>query len=320
MKAIILLSLLSFNLFALSSYDYAHIYADGLLQVFDKELATNNISLENSKTYKKLLASREFIESLGKNPNIENNKSVIEVLSSNKYLNVVNKIDAIAGNKVIYPSASRNGNVTGNSFPKKTWSLTFDDGPRGERTKMIVDKLYKRGIEATFFMLTAEVKKYLDVARYVVDSNMEVALHSYTHKSLAKPSQARLNYEITQAKRDMENLLNLKLTNFRLPYGAGMHNPDTRKMIVQNNLVHIFWNVDTLDWKDKNPQSVFRRTKLQMSQSPNNSGIILFHDIQKPTVVTSELVMDYLLNNDYNICTIKDVIKSINGNKVNCIK
>lgn len=320
MKTALLLSIFSFNLFALSSYDYAHIYADGLMQVFDKELVNQNLKLEDSITYKKLLASREFIESLGKNPNIENNKSVLEVTNSEKYISVVENINSIASNKVIYPSTTRSGNVTGNTFPAKTWSLTFDDGPRGDRTRKIVDNLYSRGIEATFFMLTAEVKKYLDVAKYVVDSNMEIALHSYTHKSLAKPSKARLEYEITQAKIDMEKLLNVELINFRLPYGAGMHNPETRKVIAKNNLVHIFWNVDTLDWKDKNPQSVFKRTKLQMSRSPKDSGVILFHDIQKPTVVTSELVMDYLLENNYNICTIADAIKSLNGKSVNCIK
>lgn len=320
MKTAILLSIISFNLFALSSYDYAHIYADGLLNIFDKELASQNIKLEDSNTYKKLLASREFIESLGQDPNVENKKSVIEVINSNKYIDVVKSIDSIASNKVIYPSTTRSGNITGNTFPAKTWSLTFDDGPRGQRTKSIVDKLYTRGLQATFFMLTNEVKKYLNVAKYVLDANMEVALHSYTHKSLAKPSKARLQYEITQAKIDMEKLLNIDIANFRLPYGAGMHNPATRKVIADNKLVHIFWNVDTLDWKDKNPQSVFKRTKLQMSKSPNNSGIILFHDIQKPTVITSELVMDYLLDNDYNICTIADAIKSLNGESVACIE
>lgn len=319
MKYLILSITACLNLLA-SSYDYAHIYADSLIQKFDQEITHKGFDLNTSKTYKKLLASREFIESMGINPNIKNDKSILEITNSNKYVQVVNSIDAIADTKTVFPSSTKSGNITGNTFPAKTWSLTFDDGPRGERTKKIVDNLYTRGLEATFFMLTEEVKKYLSVAKYVQDANLEVALHSYTHKSLAKASETRLKYEITQAKKDMEQLLNFKVTNFRLPYGAGMHRALTREYITKNNLIHVFWNVDTLDWKDKDPQSVFRRTKKQMAMSPKDSGVILFHDIQAPTVVTSELVMDHLILNDYNICSIENVIKNLNGEQVNCIK
>lgn len=319
MKYIILTVFVCSNLLA-SSYDYAHIYADSLVQEFDKEISQIGFDLNTSNTYKKLLASREFIESIGYNPNVKNEKSIIEITNSNKYVDVVNSINNIANNKTVFPSSTKSGNITGNTFPAKTWSLTFDDGPRGERTKKIVDNLYQRGLEATFFMLTDAVKKYLSVAKYVLDANLEIALHSYTHKSLANASDARLKYEITQAKKDMEQLLSVKITNFRLPYGAGMHHSLTREYITKNNLIHIFWNVDTLDWKDKDPQSVFTRTKKQMAMSSKDSGVILFHDIQAPTVITSELVMDHLIANDYNICSIESVIKNLNGQKVNCIK
>jgi len=304
---------------ATSNYDAAHVYADLLIQKFDKEIQTSDFKLETSNTYKKILASREFIEGLGFDPNLKNETSLIEVLDSNHYVRICNAIDSISKN-IIFPSSTSDGNVTGNQFPKNTWSLTFDDGPRGARTKKIVDNLYSRGIRATFFMLTSEAKKYVETAKYVLDANMDIGLHSYTHKSLANPSDARLNYEITQAKVDLEKLLNIKTTIFRLPYGAGMRNSKTRDFITKNELVHIFWNVDTLDWKDKVPASVFKRAKLLMAKSPKNSGVILFHDIQAPTVETSEILMDYLLEKDLNICTVQEVIDHTNGNTVDCIK
>ena len=311
--------LISFSAVAMSSYDAAHVYADQLIQKFDKEIQASDFKLETSNTYKKILASREFIENLGIDPNVKNEKSILEVQDSNAYLRTTKIIDSIS-KKVIFPSSGRDGNVTGNQFPKNTWSLTFDDGPRGARTKKVVDNLYSRGIKATFFMLTSEAKRYPETAQYVLDAGMDVALHSYTHKSLANPSDARLKYEITQAKIDLEKILNIKLKIFRLPYGAGMRNSKTRDAITKNELVHIFWNVDTLDWKDKVPASVFKRAKILMDKSPKNSGIILFHDIHATTGQASELLMDYLLEKNLNICTVQDVIDYTNGSPVDCIK
>lgn len=199
------------------------------------------------------------------------------------------------------------------------WSLTFDDGPRGIKTKTIVDALYSRGIKATFFMLTAEAKRYKSTAQYVVDSGMNIALHSYTHPNLVKATSDSLEYEITTAKKDLESLLNIKTSVFRLPYGSGMRSNEIRQKIAMNNYVHIFWNVDTLDWKDKDPKSILERTKKQMKLSKNDAGIILYHDIHNQSVIASELTMDHLINNNYKVCTVEEVIKFQNGLDSDCV-
>ena len=169
-------------------------------------------------------------------------------------------------------------------------------------------------------MLTREAKKYESEALNLINSGMNVALHSYTHPDLNKASAESLAYQITQAKADLEKLLEVKTTVFRLPYGSGLRNSAVRKVIAKNNYVHIFWNIDTLDWKDKNPQSVLARVKKQMKVTPNNSGVILFHDIHAATVLSSELTMDHLLNNGHKICTVEEVISHTNGNEEDCLK
>ncbi|MCT4641799.1 MAG: polysaccharide deacetylase family protein [Bacteriovoracaceae bacterium] len=307
----------AFSISLKAKYDFAHIYADSLLSQFDQSLNDLDNPLQ-STIYKKLLKTREYIEELGFDPNIKNEKYLIEIEDASEYNKVVRQINRNE-DIFVYPSITRAGNVTGNTFPQNVWSLTFDDGPRGDRTKAIVDNLYERGLKATFFMLTREVKKYLATAQYVKDAKMEIALHSYTHKSLANPSSARLKYEITQAKIDLEKILDVKLDIFRLPYGAGLRNSSTREVIADNKLIHIFWNIDTLDWKDKDSNSVFNRVKKQMKKTPNHSGVILFHDIQAPTVKTSEMVMDYLVEKNQTICTIGEVISYLNNKDQSCV-
>lgn len=320
---------------------YASIYADELIDQFDKlldyNIATNNKdNILHSQLYAKILSARSYIENFSDHQKYLNNpESILKVKDAFLYNQVVETINHNSkvivqeqthqkslslNDSIIYPSASKAGNVTGNTFPKKVWALTFDDGPRAHKTSKVVDNLYKRNIRATFFMLTEEAKKYKKEAMNVIDSGMNVALHSYTHPDLNKASSESLAYQITKAKVDLENLLNVKTSVFRLPYGSGLRNTKVRNVIAQNNYVHIFWNIDTLDWKDKDPQSVLQRVKKLMKITPNNSGIILFHDIHAATVVSSELTMDYLLDNGHRICTVEDVISYLNGKSNSCLK
>ena len=321
---------------------YASYYTDELIKEFDAILDYKLLSLDTesamySDTYAKILSARSFIEKFNGHEKVMQvaDTGLLSIRNPKLYARVVNAIDTTAqkiikdqahaksstrNDSVIYPSATRAGNITGNTFPKKVWSLTFDDGPRSKKTATVVDNLYRRNIKATFFMLTREAKKYESEALNVINSGMKVALHSYTHPNLNKATDKVLAYQITQAKKDLENLLNVDTTVFRLPYGAGLRNTKVRKLIAKNNYVHIFWNIDTLDWKDKDPKSILARTKKQMKLTPNDSGIILFHDIHAQTVIASELTMDHLLDNNYKVCTVEDVISHINGNSEDCLK
>ena len=354
MRLILMFSLLSTAAFAHNQetdlnitkekFVYANIYVDSLIEGFDKRLDEKIIlndrkSILTEDTYSKILSGRSYIESYkdhsnGPKKSKGKSYSIVNIQNTNIYNEVVSFINQNSvtikktnsirfstrkSDSVIYPSTSKSGNLTGNTFPRKVWSLTFDDGPRGIKTKTIVDALYSRGIKATFFMLTAEAKKYKSTAQYVVDSGMNVALHSYTHPNLVKATSEALDYEITTAKKDLEKLLNVKTSVFRLPYGSGMRSTEIRKKIATNNYVHIFWNVDTLDWKDKDPKSILERTKKQMKLSKNDAGIILYHDIHNQSVIASELTMDHLINNNYKVCTVEEVIKYMNGKSVDCL-
>ena len=149
---------------------------------------------------------------------------------------------------------------------------------------------------------------------------MTIALHSYTHLDLNKQSPAKLEYEITKAKKDLESLLDVETKTFRLPFGSGMRNSNLRTVIARNKYIHIFWNIDTLDWKDKNPASIQARVEKQMKLTPKNSGIILYHDIHNQSVIASAMTMDYLLDNGHKICTVEEVIDFHNGKDISCVK
>jgi len=315
---------------------YASVYADQLIKQFDNELdkrlkLNQDESILSSHLYSKILGVRSYIEDREDYEGKE--LSLLSITNTKLYNKIVKEINSQAiqiklereqviksEGSVLFPSVTTAGNLTGNTYPTKVWSLTFDDGPRGSKTKTVVDNLYQRGIKATFYMLTSQAKKYTETAQYVVDSGMTIALHSYTHLDLNKQSPAKLEYEITKAKKDLESLLDVETKTFRLPFGSGMRNSNLRTVIARNKYIHIFWNIDTLDWKDKNPASIQARVEKQMKLTPKNSGIILYHDIHNQSVIASAMTMDYLLDNGHKICTVEEVIDFHNGKDISCVK
>lgn len=218
----------------------------------------------------------------------------------------------------IYPSAGPNGNITGRGFPARTWSLTYDDGPGGRTTPQIVDNLKARNIPASFFVLAKQVEALPSTAKKIKDAGFEIASHSYTHAQLTKVGANQLEREIGTSKRVIEDKLGVQVKQFRLPYGAGVSVSRVRAKIAEHKMIHVFWNVDTLDWQDKNPQSILARTLKQMKASPKNAGVILFHDIHSQSVTASTLLMDYFNKEKLTVCTVQQVIDQQNNNLPTC--
>ncbi len=341
MKNLLFLVLLINNSYALAislssnQNIYANIYADFLIDAYDTRLsiATSHDDAVLMDLYSKILAARDILEHEGSIKSMST-YSVVEIVDSDEFSSIVAKVhkrsseiafdikvirDKQMLEPVIYPSLGATGNLTGNTFPKHIWSLTFDDGPHAFRTNSVVDNLHFYDMKATFFMLMKQVNSYPKALEYVLSNDMELALHSYNHLNLVKHDPDTVLYEIATAKKELEEVSNQSISLFRLPYGSGMRNNDLRLVIANEKMLHIFWNVDTLDWKDKDPQSIFERTTRLMKLTPNQSGIILFHDIHPQTVIASKMVMEFLKENDKTVCLLDEIVKYHNGIDQDCL-
>jgi peptidoglycan/xylan/chitin deacetylase (PgdA/CDA1 family) len=218
----------------------------------------------------------------------------------------------------IFPSTTSSGNITGNGFPANTWSITYDDGPGAATSPTVLKNLQDRKVKATFFQLAQEVVKLPKLAMAIKDAGMDMASHSYSHAQLTKVGPKQLDKEITTAKQVLEEKLNTKLKLFRLPYGAGVSVSTIRQKIAENNLIHVFWNIDTLDWQDKNPDSIVERSLKQMAALKKNAGIVLFHDIHPQSVIASAKLIDAMKTKGIKFCTVQEVVDQINSGAETC--
>lgn len=210
----------------------------------------------------------------------------------------------------LYPSPDGKGHVTGNRFPAGKWAMTFDDGPAPTHTQGMVNNLKNNGVHGTFFWQTQNVVKYPAIPQ-TKSELFSRASHSYTHANLPKQSDAGLDKEINKAVTDFAKVVGEKPTMFRCPYGAcGPSGSKIRQLIAKNNMLHIAWNVDTLDWQDKNPESIFQRSKKQIDSL--GRGIVLFHDIHPQSVIASDKVIKYL-KTKYTIAPLHKLIEESRG-------
>ncbi|MGZ3807405.1 MAG: polysaccharide deacetylase family protein [Bacteriovorax sp.] len=217
-----------------------------------------------------------------------------------------------------YPSTGPNGNVMGLIFPKNVWALTYDDGPNPVHTPAILKNLEDLGIKATFFWLAGNVVRYQSVVDMVKEKGMVRANHSWSHPQLPKLDAAGLQKEIVQSTQVETKSYGEKIKFFRCPYGAGNSVPRIRQMIADLDMIHVFWNVDTLDWQDKDPDSILARAKKQMQAAGH--GVILFHDIHPQSVIASRKLVEWSKTlkgtaNEIRWVTLPEIVDEMNGVK-----
>lgn len=184
----------------------------------------------------------------------------------------------------------------------KAVALTFDDGPRGDssKTPKVLDLLKKYNAHATFFVVGSYVSANADVLKREVEQGCEIGNHSWDHTNLAGLSMKKVNKQYDRTAKLVKKLVGYDIKLLRPPYGA-----ISDKM--RKSLKHpmVLWNVDTLDWKTKDPKKILKQVK----KTVKDGDIILMHDIHPTTADSLEKVLPWLVKNGYDILTVTELAK-----------
>lgn len=182
-------------------------------------------------------------------------------------------------------------------------AITFDDGPNPETTNKLLKMLEQRGIKATFFVLGSRAVQSPEILKQMVAQGHEIGNHSWSHPILPKVGVAEADRQITQTSDAIEKITGKKPIYLRPPYGA--MSASLRKHIEDKyDLTFIYWSVDTLDWKNKNPDKIYELTMKQIGPG----GIILAHDIHPTTVQAMPKVLDALLARGFKFVTVSELV------------
>lgn len=182
---------------------------------------------------------------------------------------------------------------------QKYVALTFDDGPNNSSTLDLLNILKTDNVKATFFMLGQMVDQNPDVAKQVHDEGHEVASHSYSHPQLNTLSTDELQSEINKTNKAIFKATGVLPRNIRPPYGA-----IDKKSAETIGMPIIQWDIDSQDWKSKNPGTINNVVK----QNVFNGAIILIHDIHPESVKAVPGLISMLKHEGYEFVTIDQLL------------
>jgi len=171
-------------------------------------------------------------------------------------------------------------------------ALTFDDGPSGAYTPQLLDLLQKYDISATFFLVGKQANYYPNIVKRIAEDGHELGYHSWDHTLFTQVGAQRIKDEYERFQALLTEACGREATVFRAP-GGGITN--TALKYIQ--LPHIYWSVDTLDWKTRDTT----RVKSAILGGLKDGAIILLHDIHATTLSGTQAALDYIFANDLDV-------------------
>lgn len=183
---------------------------------------------------------------------------------------------------------------------QKLAAITFDDGP-GPYTDNLLDELAKRNVPVTFFMVGYRAAKYPGIVQKAYEAGHQIASHTYDHPSLTKTGDKAIQKQVSVTASILNQATGGAHTYMvRPPYG----NADAR-VLKALNVPAVLWSVDTLDWKSRNADAVYRH----ILNDTKDGSIILLHDIHETSIPGALRGIDALLSQGYELVTVRELLR-----------
>jgi polysaccharide deacetylase len=186
-------------------------------------------------------------------------------------------------------------------FPESAWRintkrksvyLTFDDGPIPEVTPWVLDILDKYNIEATFFCVGDNVRKYPDLFEEIKRRGHSFGNHTMNHLQGSQVTTRRYLRNVQEA----HDLIRSNL--FRPPHGLLRW---SQAKVLKDHFMIVMYDLVTRDYSKKlTGEQVFKNVK----RYARKGSIIVFHDSLKAERNLKYALpksIEWLLENGYSI-------------------
>lgn len=186
-----------------------------------------------------------------------------------------------------------------NVTEKKKAALTFDDGPNSKYTPLLLKGLKERGVHATFFLMGKNIEGKEALVKQIQEEGHLIGNHTYNHVQLDKISKEAAKEEIETTNQKIFEITGVYPAWLRPPYGEWRKNLD-----FYVEMFPVLWDVDTLDWKSKNVDSIMKIVQSEVS----DGAVILMHDAYQSSVDAALQIVDLLMAEEYEFVTVEELI------------
>ena len=178
-------------------------------------------------------------------------------------------------------------------------ALTFDDGPNARYTPLLLDGLRERNIQASFFVIGENIEGNEDILQQMQTDGHLIGNHTWDHVQLNKIPAQKARMEIEKTNNRIYEATGVYPSYVRPPFGAWI-----KDMELSVDMLPVFWDVDTLDWKSQNVDAILKAA----GEEPEDGSIILMHDEYQTSVEAALLLIDRLKEKGYEFVTVDELI------------
>ena len=209
---------------------------------------------------------------------------------------------------VTYPS-SVSVSASGRQLPiysversQKLCSISFDAAWGNEDTQQLIDILAKYNVKTTFFVVGDWVDKYPESVKALHDAGHEVMNHSNKHDHYNSLSAQEIIADITACNEKIAAVTGVTPTLLRCPYGE--YDDHVIAAVRSMGMEPIQWDVDSLDWKDYDADTICSRVTGKVKQG----SIVLFHNAALHTPEALPTILECLIRDGYSVVPISQLI------------
>ncbi|WP_051983547.1 endo-1,4-beta-xylanase [Pseudobacteroides cellulosolvens] len=192
--------------------------------------------------------------------------------------------------------------VAESAASEKLVALTFDDGPDKNLTPLVLDRLQKYKVPATFMMVGSKIgEDTKDVIQRVLDLGCEIGNHSWSYADMANMTSEEVKKSVTDTTYAIEQYSGTKPLFFRPP---NLSISDTMFDAIDMPFVS---GVTANDWERSTTAE--QRAKAIIDNVKDGS-IILLHDVQPlphPTPEALDIIIPELLSQGYKFVTLSEL-------------
>ena len=218
---------------------------------------------------------------------------LIIVILFGLYLACVPNLDATAANAPIYKGDTQSKSV----------ALMVNVYQGSEYVEQILNILDKYNVTCTFFVGGCWVEKNMDLLK-AMSSVAEIGNHGYLHLDHARISYQQNLEEIALCDKLITKVTGLKCNLFAPPSGSMGSN--MLKVCEKLNYKVIMWSKDTIDWRDKNEDLVYKRA----TKDTQSGDMILMHPTAH-TVKALPKIIENLQGKNLTLVKVSDIIQNI---------
>lgn len=189
---------------------------------------------------------------------------------------------------------------------QKLCSISFDAAWGNEDTQILIDTLAKYNVKTTFFVVGDWVDKYPESVKALADAGHEVMNHSNCHDHYNSLTTEEIIADVTACNEKIAAITGVTPTLIRCPYGE--YDDHVISAIRSMGMEPIQWDVDSLDWKDYDAETICQR----VTGKVQSGSIVLFHNAALHTPEALPTILECLICDGYTVVPISQLIYTEN--------